>query len=127
MTSRTTSLIGLALSLGGPLSYFLLLNHRPIGALHLFITILGMAMCVWGITKGRNWITISSLCLGLLVGLFYTVSLTVLMRLPPTPEVAHKMDTVPDFTLTNQEGRPIRPSAYKGKGPVLLVFYRGHW
>jgi peroxiredoxin len=33
----------------------------------------------------------------------------------------------PDFTLPDQDGRPVTLSEELARGPVLLVFYRGHW
>jgi len=36
-------------------------------------------------------------------------------------------DVAPDFTLDDQDGRPHRLSAERGKRPVVLVFYRGYW
>lgn len=33
----------------------------------------------------------------------------------------------PDFTLPDQEGRPVTLARELERGPVLLVFYRGHW
>ncbi len=36
-------------------------------------------------------------------------------------------ETAPDFTLTDQAGRSHTLSAERGKRPVVLVFYRGHW
>ena len=33
----------------------------------------------------------------------------------------------PDFTLSNQDGQPVTLSSYRGKQPVVLVFYRGYW
>jgi cytochrome oxidase Cu insertion factor (SCO1/SenC/PrrC family) len=36
-------------------------------------------------------------------------------------------DVAPDFTLGDQQGRPHTLSAQRGKGAVVLVFYRGHW
>lgn len=47
----------------------------------------------------------------------------VFARMPATrvPERA------PDFTLPDQDGRPVTLSAELQKGPVLLVFFRGHW
>jgi len=32
----------------------------------------------------------------------------------------------PDFTLVDQNGRATRLADFRG-GPLLLVFYRGHW
>jgi len=36
-------------------------------------------------------------------------------------------DMAPDFTLTDQNGQKRSLSAERGKRPVVLVFYRGHW
>lgn len=33
----------------------------------------------------------------------------------------------PDFTLPDQDGRPVTLAEELARGPVLLVFYRGHW
>lgn len=32
-----------------------------------------------------------------------------------------------DFTLPDQDGHPVTLAAELQKGPVLLVFFRGHW
>ena len=36
-------------------------------------------------------------------------------------------DTVPDFTLKDQNGRQVTLSEARRIGPVVLVFYRGYW
>jgi len=33
----------------------------------------------------------------------------------------------PDFTLPDAAGRPVSLAGYRGKKPVVLVFYRGYW
>lgn len=33
----------------------------------------------------------------------------------------------PDFTLEDQDGKPVTLSDYRGKKTVVLVFYRGYW
>ena len=35
-------------------------------------------------------------------------------------------DAAPDFTLEDQDGKPVTLSDYRGK-TVVLVFYRGYW
>lgn len=36
-------------------------------------------------------------------------------------------DEAPDFTLEDQDGRPVTLSDYRGKKTVVVVFYRGFW
>lgn len=36
-------------------------------------------------------------------------------------------DAAPNFTLVDQNGTKVTLSDYKGKSPVVLVFYRGYW
>jgi len=47
----------------------------------------------------------------------------VFARLPET----HVPGRAPDFTLPDQDGRPVTLSKELQQGPVLLVFFRGHW
>jgi len=48
-----------------------------------------------------------------------------LSRLPRT--TASELVRAPDFTLPDQDGRAVTLSAELARGPVLLVFFRGHW
>lgn len=36
-------------------------------------------------------------------------------------------EAAPDFTLGDQNDRKVTLSSARGKTPVVLVFYRGHW
>ena len=48
--------------------------------------------------------------------------------LPPADLTRIKVgDAAPDFTLEDQDGKPVTLSAYRGKQTVVLVFYRGYW
>jgi hypothetical protein len=49
-----------------------------------------------------------------------------LATLRPQP-AADELQSAPDFTLPDQQGRPVTLSERLSAGPILLVFYRGHW
>jgi cytochrome oxidase Cu insertion factor (SCO1/SenC/PrrC family) len=36
-------------------------------------------------------------------------------------------DAAPDFTLEDQDGKPVSLSDYRGRKTIALVFYRGYW
>jgi hypothetical protein len=36
-------------------------------------------------------------------------------------------DPMPDFTLNNSEGQPVRVHNFLSGGPLILTFYRGKW
>lgn len=49
-------------------------------------------------------------------------------KLPPADLSRLKVgDEAPDFTLEDQDTKPVTLSSYRGKKTVVLVFYRGYW
>jgi hypothetical protein len=48
-------------------------------------------------------------------------------RVPDTPTALRVGERPPDFTLPDAVGRPVSLTDYRGKKPVVLVFYRGYW
>jgi cytochrome oxidase Cu insertion factor (SCO1/SenC/PrrC family) len=70
---------------------------------------------------------------------FASIALLALAAaLPPSPAVTSALaasptarpplvgEAAPDFTLADQNGKPVRLSAARGEKAVL-VFYRGYW
>jgi hypothetical protein len=51
----------------------------------------------------------------------------VLARVPDTPTTLRVGEPPPNFRLPDAAGRPVSLADYRGKKPVVLVFYRGHW
>jgi len=120
-------LIGAVITMAAGISFPFVQSFHLGATPHVILAIVGMAICVWAVTKRRGWVTIPALCISSLVGLGFIFSVTILLKLPESAAIAKTMDTLPDFTLPNQDGSLVRPASYRGKGPVLLVFYRGHW
>ena len=73
----------------------------------------------------------------LVLALFLFYNFWLSAQLPAAKAVPRVGEKAPDFTLPDQNGKPVRlsdllasppPSASRGTGPwVLLVFYRGYW
>jgi hypothetical protein len=93
-----------------------------LGALGLAVVLASAA--VW---RARRWLTVSALAVSALTlvaaGLFNFVA----MRVPASRPLVTVGQPVGDFTLTDAAGRPVSLSDYRGKKPVVLVFYRGYW
>jgi len=118
------------MSATGGISYFLLIGVPWIRSEALPNTILavaGLTFSLIAIVRKRTWITLGAGTLSALLSVGFLSSVFVLMRLPADQHVVAVGRDAPDFALPNQLGRTIQLSSYKGKGPVLLVFYRGHW
>jgi hypothetical protein len=45
----------------------------------------------------------------------------------PAADVVSTGAPAPEFVLPDQNGSPVMLAEYREAGPVLLVFYRGHW
>lgn len=133
MTSRPTSMLAVAalvLSLGTAGAFVALLSLASIPlppAWYLGALALAVALAVSALWRSRRWLTVSALAVSvpLLVGagLFHFVA----MAIPPSPPSIAVGEPVGDFTLPDAAGRPVSLSTFRGKRPVILVFYRGYW
>ncbi|HEX6884693.1 MAG TPA: hypothetical protein VF530_15065 [Planctomycetota bacterium] len=70
----------------------------------------------------RRWVRVVA-GLELACGVFFVWAFFVLAKLP----AAAAPPRAPDFTLPDQDGRPVTLAAELRAGPQLLVFFRGHW
>jgi AhpC/TSA family len=122
--------IGLLMSAVGGVTYFLLMSVPWIRSTALPNTILavaGLAFSVIALARKRTWVTICAGTLSILLSIGFLGSVHILMRLPADEGTVAVGHDAPDFNIPNQYGQTIQLSSYEGKGPVLLVFYRGHW
>jgi len=121
------ALFGLFLCLSGPIAWAQLLDQpwlrssgAPAWALMATGVLCGLLACA-----DRRWFiralaALDVLLLALFAWLFFGFA-----ALPATP--AEELASAPDFTLPDHAGRPVTLSQRLGGGPILLVFYRGHW
>ena len=58
---------------------------------------------------------------------FVALSLWLFFGLARLPEAQPEPERAPDFTLTAHDGSEISLASALAQGPVLLVFFRGHW
>ena len=57
----------------------------------------------------------------------YVISYFLILRVPRQTGRPQVGSTVPHFTLIDENGAKISADDFVGKGPLLLVFFRGFW
>jgi len=123
------ALVALVLTLAGPAVYMLLLDHprmRASGAPAFGLMAAGAVLGLSAILYDRRWrVRLVGVFNVLFLGAFF-YGFYWLMALPASGAVAAGTPA-PDFALSDQDGRSISLAEYRDAGPVLLVFYRGHW
>ena len=99
-------------------------NHPEgyVAAFAIAATLAGLAVAL-----GRRWYAWTALVLTLALLLGGATFNFVLARIPVTPSNLHVGSPPPDFTLPDAGGRSVSLADYRGKKPVVLVFYRGYW
>lgn len=130
MTAARLAALSVVICAGTIAAYSMLLGvpavrNQPEGYVAAFAiaaTVAGLAVAL-----GRRWYAWTALGLSLaLFGLGAYVNF-VMARIPPAPVVLRVGERPPDFTLPDASGRPVTLADYRGRQPVILVFYRGYW
>jgi cytochrome oxidase Cu insertion factor (SCO1/SenC/PrrC family) len=130
MASARLAALSLGVAFGGIAAYVLLFriaavrNHPTI---YVAAFAVATALAVLALVRARHWP--AWVALGLSVVLLAAGSWFnfVMARVPTTPSVLRVGERPPDFTLPDASGRPVTLADYRGKKPVVLVFYRGAW
>ncbi len=120
-------------------SYFLLFSQFPLTRdfpwLNLLLFALGLGLLWTGSRRGwrqreqyRGRIAGPTLAMlsVLVLGFFLFYNFSFSAQLPESRGAPKVGEAAPDFTLPDQEGKPVKLSELRGQ-PVLLVFYRGYW
>ena len=132
--SSSTRLAGLSVvvAIGALATYVLLLRvavvrNHPEGYVVAFAVATGLAVLAVVRARARRWPAWLALGLSTLLlaaGAWFNF---VVARVPDTSTALRVGERPPDFTLPDATGRPVSLGDYRGKKPVVLVFYRGYW
>ncbi len=128
--SRTLAFSALVLAVGtvvafGVLLQVMLIPLRP--AWYLSALTLAVVLAVIAVAQSPRWLTVSALVVSMLLLSLAGVFNFVLARVPSMPSAFVVGQPAPDFTLPDAAGRPVSLMDYRGRKPVVLVFYRGYW
>jgi len=131
--------IGPLVVVAGAVSYFVVFAYVPVLRdfpwLNFPLVLVGIVVSVVGLWRAfsdhptalSKFLAVCGLLVSLGIGGLFSLYVLVLSnRLPSIDGVAAELATAPDFTLTDQNGRVVTLSDFRGRN-VVLVFYRGHW
>jgi hypothetical protein len=122
-------LLGLILSLAGPVAYMAFLGNamlRATGAAGFALLIAGTLVGWIALRRDKRRRVRIAAGFDVFLLMLYTVGLFWLSALPGSPAFA-ALAAPPDFTLPDETNHPTKLSDAYAAGPVLLVFYRGFW
>ena len=130
--SSTLAALSVVIAVGAIVAYALLLRvpivrNHPEGYVIAFA--LATVLAALAVMRARTrrwpaWLALALTSLVLVAGAWFNF---VAARVPDTPTVLRVGERPPDFTLPDAAGRPVTLADYRGKKPVVLVFYRGYW
>ena len=130
--STRLGVLSVAIAIGAIAAYALLLRvpivrNHPEGYVVAFAV--ATALSVVAVVRARSrrwpaWIALAISSLLLVAGGWFNF---VGARVPDTPTALRVGERPPDFTLTDVSGQPVSLADYRGKKPVVIVFYRGYW
>ncbi len=132
MTSGRLATLSVVVAIGAGASYALFLRvavvrNHPEGYVVAFALAAALAALAVVRARARRWLACLALGLsGLLLGASAWFNF-VAARVPDAPTALRVGERPPDFTLPDAAGRPVSLADYRGKKPVVLVFYRGYW
>ncbi len=131
-TSARLLLLSVLVAIGAVAAYVLLfpvaiIRNHPEGYVIAFA--LAAALAALGVARAQRrrwpaWLVLGFMGLVLVAGAWFNF---VAARVPATPTALHVGERAPDFTLPDATGRPVSLADYRGKKPVVIVFYRGYW
>lgn len=136
-------LAGFLVSVAAFLSYFFFFARFPLTRdfpwLNLLFFVVGFALLALGLRRafgqperyrGRISGPIFAVLSVLILGLFVAYNFYFARQLPVAAAAPHVGAPAPDFTLPDQNGKPVQLAALlqsAGTRGALLVFYRGYW
>lgn len=130
--STRLALLSAVVAVGAVAAYALLLKvavvrNHPEGYVVAFA--LATALAALAVRRAQRrrwpaWLALGFSSLLLVAGAWFNF---VGARVPDAPTALRLGERPPEFTLPDASGRPVSLADYRGRKPVVLIFYRGYW
>jgi cytochrome oxidase Cu insertion factor (SCO1/SenC/PrrC family) len=130
LTPGRLALLGVVIAAVTIAGYILLLDYTAIRNrpwLYVAGLAVATAAAVASVTRRRSAGTLTALVVCTLVLGAATFFNFVAARVPAPTSALRVGERAPEFTLGDARGRPVSLADYRGRKPVVLVFYRGYW
>jgi cytochrome oxidase Cu insertion factor (SCO1/SenC/PrrC family) len=130
MSKYGPALLSLVIAIGAVVGYFSLLRvpfirNHPV--LYLVAFALAAAIAVVATARAPRWPNLVALALAVVLLALGGYFNFVMARIPLGPPVLRVGQPAPDFTLPDANGAPVTLASFRGRTPVVVVFYRGYW
>src|SRR5437867_9439887 len=131
-SSGRLAVLSVVVAIGALAAYVLLLRvavvrNHPEGYVVAFALAMALAVLAVGRARARRWPAWLALGLSMLLLVAGAWFNFVVARVPDASTALRVGERPPDFTLPDATGHPVSLADYRGKKPVVLVFYRGYW
>jgi len=130
MSKYGPALVSVALSLGAIVGYFSLLRvpfirNHPL--LYIVAFALAAAIAAVAALRAPRWPSLTALAISLALLILGSYFNFVMAKIPQSLIAARVGQPAPDFTLPDAKGAPVTLASFRGRSPVVVVFYRGYW
>ena len=124
------ALASVLLCVGAIAGYYALLrvpairNHPALYLVAFALAAVIAGVATWRAARWPNFVALGLSVVLLILGAYFNF---VLARVPSTPVALRVGEPAPDFTLPDAAGAAVSLASFRGRTPVVLVFYRGYW
>ena len=130
MSRYGPALVSVLLCAGAIAGYYAFLRvpairNRP--ALYLVAFAIAAVIAGAATWQAARWPNIAALGLSVVLLILGGYFNFVLARVPSGPVALRVGEPAPDFTLPDAAGAAVSLASFRGRTPVVLVFYRGYW
>jgi hypothetical protein len=124
------ALASVLLCVGAIAGYYALLrvpairNHPALYLVAFALAAVIAGVATWRAARWPNFVALGLSVVLLILGAYFNF---VLARVPSSPVALRVGEPAPDFTLPDAAGAAVSLASFRGRTPVVLVFYRGYW
>jgi cytochrome oxidase Cu insertion factor (SCO1/SenC/PrrC family) len=124
------ALASVLLCVGAIAGYYALLrvpairNHPALYLVAFALAAVIAGAATWRAARWPNFVALGLSVVLLILGGYFNF---VLARVPSSPVALRVGEPAPDFTLPDAAGAAVSLASFRGRTPVVLVFYRGYW